>query len=280
MNPGRRNHFRGDRVEGPVNPRDLLSRLLPVAASLVATAPVWPILQPGAPIADELLEPGEVAVIVPIVLVFPIAWALLARRRPYAWRIGVLLAAWVLAWSVWTVSLGSYASPPTIDDGLRWHLVGAGLLVAGAAAYEARQFAQVGARLLPGALVWLLGVAITLAIPVVGQEKVPPRDAVLPLPAGMTVVHEETGCANTCTRRLTVESADTPAELIRRLGQHLEQTKGWQTTWYSFAPPQFECRRVGWLNPYEVCVELRATGSPSTIEIWLATFNGRDYVVS
>ncbi|MCP2324291.1 hypothetical protein HDA40_002798 [Hamadaea flava] len=262
-----------------MNPRDLVYRLLTVAAAVAATAPVWPVLQPGDPIADELLEPVEVAVLVPMVLIFPIAWALLARRRAYAWRVGLALAVWVLAWSVWTVSAGSYASPPTIDDGLRWHLVGAGLLVAGAVAYEAKRLAHLGARLLPGALVWLLGVTVTLAVPVVGAETVPPSDTVLPLPAGMTVVHEETGCTNACTRRITVEGTGTQAELTRRLGLHLEQTKGWRATWFDFAPPQFQCRHVGWLNPYDTCVELRTTGSASTVEIWLATSNGRDNIV-
>jgi hypothetical protein len=65
-------------VVRPRGPWRWWSRLLPVIGALAATAPVWPIIQPGHPVADEMLEPAEVAVIVPVVVAFPVAWALLA----------------------------------------------------------------------------------------------------------------------------------------------------------------------------------------------------------
>lgn len=174
------------------------SRLLLVVGALAATAPVWPIIQPGDPVADEMLELAEVAVIVPVVLVFPVAWALLGRSRPFAWRVAVVLATCVAGWSLWTVMFGSYGTPPNIDDGLRWYLVATGVIVASATAVESwqgRPRELLTMHWAIGALVWMIGVATTCAIPVVGDQQLPPRDAILPLPAAMTVVHEEARCA-------------------------------------------------------------------------------------
>ena len=64
-------------VSGRPGPWRWWLRLLLVMAAFVGTAPVWPVLQPGDPVADEMLKPAEVAGIVPVVLVFPIgrsAW--------------------------------------------------------------------------------------------------------------------------------------------------------------------------------------------------------------
>jgi hypothetical protein len=41
----------------------------------------------------------------------------------------------------------------------------------------------------------------------------------------------------------------------------------------------FPCRRIGRLNPYEPCLELRSDESTSTVKLRLAYHNGRDRVV-
>lgn len=231
------------------------SRPLLVVGALLATAPVWPGVQPGDPIADEMLEPAEVAGLVPLVLMFPVAWALLGRSRPYAWRVGAGLAVWVAAWSLWTVTFGTWSTPPTVDDGLRWHLIGAALVVAAGA----RPRKPLTGRWMAGAAIATIGVAAIFAIPVVGDPPVPPRDAI-PLPAAMTVLREETGCgANSCYRRFTVTGlgeAD-EAALARRVG----------------------CRRTGWLNAYELCLDLRHDEPAPAVELQVTYYNGRDRVV-
>lgn len=280
-------------VVRPPGPWRRWSRLLLLVGALAATAPVWPILQPGDPVADEMLEPAEVAVIVPLVLVFPVAWALLGRSRPYACRVAIVLATGVAGWSLWTVTFGSYGTPPNIDDGLRWYLVGTGVIVASATAVESwqrRPRELLTMRWAAGALVWLVGVAVTFAIPVVGGQQVPPRDAILPLPPAMTVVHEEARCAmpehfgfgpRSCLRRFTVAATDgaNVRELARRLGEHLQRTKGWPATSYDSSTAHFPCRRIGWLNPYELCLELRPDDSTSTVKLQLAYYNGRERVI-
>lgn len=276
----------------PPGPWRWWSRLLLVVGALAATAPVWPVIQPGDPIADEMLEPAEVAVIVPVVLVFPVAWALLGRSRPYAWRIAAGLVACVAGWSLWTVTFGSYGTPPNIDDGLRWYLLGTGVIVASATAAESwrRPRELLAVRRAAGALAWTIGVAAALATPVVGDERLPPRDAILPLPPAMTVVQEEARCARpgnsgsgprSCFRRFTVAATDEAdvRELARRLGEHLHRAKSWPATWYDPFTVQFPCRRIGRLNPYELCLELRPDESTSTVRLQLAYYNGREHVV-
>lgn len=263
-----------------------------MVGAFAATAPVWPIVQPGDPVADELLEPAEVAVIVPVVLVFPVAWALLGRSRPYALRLAVVLAVGAAGWSLWTVTYGSYGTPPTIDDGLRWYLVGTGVIVGSATAVESwrRPREPLTVRWAAGAIVWTVGAAAAVAIPVVGDQRLPPRDAVLPLPPAMTVVHEEARCATpenfgfgprSCFRRFTVAATDAAnaRELAGRLGGHLQRAKGWRGTWYDPSTAGFPCRRIGWLNPYELCLELRSDEATSTVTLRLAYYNGRERVV-
>jgi hypothetical protein len=275
----------------PPGPWRRWSRLLAVAGALAATAPVWPVIQPGDPVADEMLQPAEVAVIVPVVLAFPVAWALLGRSRPYARRVAIVLDAGVAGWSLWTVRYGTYDTPPNIDDGLRWYLVGTAVIVASATVIEAwrrgiRQ--QLSRRWAAGVLVWMVGVAATFAIPVVGdkQEKVPPHDAILPLPPTVTVVREGTGCARPefgprfCFRRFTVAATDGAdrRELARRISEHL-RTKGWPAAWDDTSTGQSPCQPIGWFNPYELCVELRPDESGSTAEVELAYYNERTQVV-
>jgi hypothetical protein len=134
----------------------------------------------------------------------------------------------------------------------------------------------------------MIGVAAAVAVPVVGGERLPPAGAILPLPAGMTVVHEEAGCAvpeqfgpRSCLRRFTVAATDGAdvRQLARRLGEHLQRTKGWPGRWYDSSTVQFPCRRIGWLNPYELCADLRLDESRSTVQVQLAYYNGREQVI-
>ncbi|MEU4291745.1 hypothetical protein AB0E63_26255 [Kribbella sp. NPDC026596] len=231
--------------------------------------------------------------IVPVILVFPLAWALLARSRPYAARVALVLAGCVAGWSLWTVVLGSYGTPPNVDDGLRWYMLGAGAIVASATVVESwprRSRELLSTRWAVGVLVWMVGVVATVAVPVVGDQQLPPRDAVLPLPLTMAVVGEEAGCARprpgelgprSCMRRFTVAATDgaNVRELARRMGEHLERTRGWPARWYDSSTAQFPCRRVGWLNPYELCIQSRPDESLSTVEVQLVYYNGREQVI-
>ncbi|WP_173053466.1 hypothetical protein [Phytohabitans houttuyneae] len=87
-----------------------------VGGALLATFPVWPGVQPGEPVADELLPPAEVALLVPIVLLFPLAWALLGGRRRPGLAVGAVLVLAVGVWAGGTVTLAGYGTPPSVDD--------------------------------------------------------------------------------------------------------------------------------------------------------------------
>ncbi|MFI5891451.1 hypothetical protein ACIA5D_15210 [Actinoplanes sp. NPDC051513] len=260
------------------------SRLRYVAAALAATFPVWPGIQHGEPIADEMLSVAEVALVVPVVLILPAAWALLGRSHPFGRRVGALLAGGVALWSAGTVTLADYATPSTVDDFLFWHLVTAGLLVGGAAFLEWRRrpFRLSVPRAAAGLALWALACAIALTVPV-PDRMVPPSDAVLPLPSGIELRTDEVAChrfneAEYCTRTMTVGS--TGNDLARRLGRHLEQSKGWHLTWYDFAPtPSVECRPAGRLvNPYRLCLEVRDDARTTGLEIHLGYANPHDPV--
>ncbi|MEV4621197.1 hypothetical protein AB0J74_21120 [Asanoa sp. NPDC049573] len=275
-------------VVRPSGPWRWWSRLLSVVGALATTAPVWPIIQPGDPFADETLEPAEVADR-PCGPCVPAAWALLGWCRPYAGRAAGVLAA-CAGWSLWTSTFGSYGTRPNVDDGLRWHLVGTGVIVASATVIEASRRGlrqQLSKRRAAGVLVWIVGVAAIFAISVVGDEQLPPRDAILPLPPAMTVAHEEAGCATpkqfpprTCWRRLTVAATDNAPvqDLTRGLGQHLERTKGWRVTWYGFdSDPHIECRPAAWMaNPYRLCADVRSGKQPSTVDMRFVLANPHD----
>jgi hypothetical protein len=247
-------------------------RLSVVGLALLATAPIWPGLQPGEPILDEMLAPAEVAVIVPVVLVFPAAWALLGRTRRYGRSFGLTMAGLVLGWSSWTANVAEYGSPPNVDDGLRWYLLTAAALVVGAVVVEARRHL---ARLnLPGAACWVVGIVVTAFVPVIGYAPRPPDDVVLPLPSGMTVVADRTDCVQSCVRRLVVTATGMRGQdVARRLGEHLEHARDWQATWYEFTPlPDLACRETGWItNPYTLCASIRIVDEQrSKVEIMLA----------
>ncbi|ALG05605.1 hypothetical protein AOZ06_00475 [Kibdelosporangium phytohabitans] len=233
--------------------------------AVLATAPVWPVLQPREPIADELLAPAEVAVIVPVVLAFPVAWALLARTRQRGWLVGWVLVALVLTWSSWTAHFGDYASPPDVDDGLRWYLLTAATAVVAGAAIDAHRLDLTWAL---GAACWVAGLVLTTMVPVLDGAPMPPEDAVLPLPPGMTVVANQGTCEDSCQRTLLVTATGVRADdLATRLGEHLRQAKGWQVEFIGFtARPQVECRPNGWLaDPYELCAGITVDNQPEGV---------------
>lgn len=238
------------------------------AGALLATFPIWPVVQPGEPIADEPLAPAEMAPLVPIVLLFPLAWALLGRRRRAGLAVGAAFVTAVAVWAFGTARVADYATPPTVDDWLRYHLLVSGVLVAVATAVSARR--PVGVRWAAGLALWLAGVGVLLTVPVLDGEEVPPRDALLPLPPGVSLVGEDAG-------RFTLaatDGADQPA-LVRRVGDHLRDAKGWRVTWYDFtSTPDIDCRPAGRIaNPYRLCVWFHVEPGRSTVELRLGYSN-------
>jgi hypothetical protein len=253
-----------------------------VGAAVAATVPVWPGVQPGDPVADELLAPAEVALMVPIVLAFPLAWALLGRSRRVGVGAAAILCGCVLCWSVGTLDLGSYASPPTVDDWLRGYLVvAAGVTVAATVLDWRTPAGPPWPVQAVGVALWVAGLGLTVAVPVVGGAPMPPRDALLPLPPATAVADERAVCESSCVRTFTLVATDGAAgpELARRVGAHLADAKGWTVTWYGFSPdPDIACRPAGWLaNPYRLCVSLRVTEA-STVECRLVYANAHDPV--
>lgn len=225
--------------------------------------------------------------IVPVVLILPLAWALIGRSRQVGRAIGVALVGCVAAWSVGTARFAGYATPPTVDDGLRYYLVTAGCLVAIGVAVEVGWHRTSPAplpasrrRRTAGLVAWVVGVGAIAAVPVLDGEPMPPRDAFLPLPPAVLLLGEEAACVTpgrSCVRRFTVAATDgaNARDLARRLGRHLADTKGWTVTWYDFAPePVIPCRPgAGLANPYRLCAELRIDERDSTVEVWFAHSN-------
>jgi hypothetical protein len=250
------------------------SRLSLVGYALLATAPIWPVLQPREPILDEMLAPGEVAILVPVVLVFPVAWALLSRTERVGQLFGWGLVLMVLTWSSWTAEFGEYATPPNIDDGLRWYLLTAAAVVVAGVAWDAR---KIDRRWVVGVACWVLGLGITVTVPVLDDGPMPPEDLLLPVPRNMTVVSHEATCTPYCTRNIVVTGEMPAADLARQLGEHLAQAKGWQVTSYDFTPePHLTCRKYGWLvNPYKVCGSIRVVDD-RRIEIHFGNSNNHN----
>jgi hypothetical protein len=243
-----------------------------VGGALLATFPVWPGVQPGEPVADELLPPVEVALLVPIVLLFPLAWALLGGRRRPGLAVGAVLVLAVGVWAGGTVTLAGYGTPPSVDDWLRYHLLFSGILVAVAAAVTNRS-AWLRPRVGAGLALWLAGAGALLAVPVLDGVPAPPRDALLPLPPGVVLVSEEAG-------RFTLtasDGAEQPA-LVRRVGDHLRDAKGWHMTWYDFtSAPDIDCRPAGLIvNPYRLCAWFLVEPGRSTVELRLGYSNPYD----
>jgi hypothetical protein len=223
---------------------------------LLATAPIWPVLQPRSPIRNEMLSPGEVAVLVPVVLIFPAAWALLGRTERTGRLFGFTLTLLVLSWSTWTAEYGEYATPPNIDDGLRWYLLAAASVVAAGVVRDER---KVNRQWALGAAGWTLGMVVTVTVPVLDVGPMPPEDALLPLPPSMTVLTHEAVCDPYCSRRFVVTGQMPMPDLAQQLVDHLELVGGWQVKRYGFtSDPDLTCREIGGLvNPYKLCGDVR-----------------------
>jgi hypothetical protein len=262
------------------------SRLLTLAGSLLATLPVWPRPERDGAGSNGVQLPGEMWIIVPIVLAFPVAWVLLGRTRRHGLLVGWVLAGLVAAWSLWTANFAEYGTPPDVDDGLRWYLLTAGVVVVASVLIEARrQVRRLDRRWALGAVCWVIGMGVTAMIPVLDRSPMPPAEAVLPLPPPMIVVSDHGDCGTDglfCSRRIVVAATNgmTTNDLVRRLGEHLEVAKGWKVQWYSSsAAPYLACRPVGWLvNPYELCADLRVEQGQSTVEVRLGHSNRYDPV--
>jgi hypothetical protein len=264
-------------LAGPPGPWSLRSRLLVVAAAAAGAALTF---------ADDTLRPAETAAAVAMLLVFPVAWVLLARSPRTGGLVGAVLVAGTAVWSLGTVRLASYETPPNVDELLRWQLAVTGGLVAAVGLYEWKGRRRGGRRWVAGIAVWAAGVAATVAVPNVDGGQMPPRDAVLPLPPAMTMVSEQASChpmpagGSTCVRRFTVTSTDRAPdqELIRQVGEHLERDKGWSVTWSGSSPtPGVDCRRAGWfLDPYRLCVWMSVDEEQSGVEISLGYSNRHD----
>jgi hypothetical protein len=264
-------------LAGPPGPWSLRSRLLVLAAAAAGAAPTF---------ADDTVRPAETAVIVAMLLIFPLAWVLLARSPRTGGLVGALLVAGTAVWSLATVRLASYMTPPNVDELLRWQLAVTGGLVAVAGVYEWKGRRYGGRRWLAGIAGWAVGVAAIIAVPNVDGGQMPPRDAVLPMPPSIAIADEQASChpmpagRRTCLRVLTITATDgaPEEELMRRVGEHLERDKGWRATWYPYSPtPEVECRDAGWfLDPYRLCVWLRPDEERSAVQVWLGYSNRHD----
>jgi hypothetical protein len=264
-------------LAGPPGPWSLRSRLLVVAATAAGAALTF---------ADDTLRPAETAAVVAMLLIFPLAWVLLARSPWTGGLVGALLVAGTAVWSLGTVRMANYETPPNVDELLRWQLAVTGGLVAAAGLYEWKGRRYGGRRWIAGIAVWAIGVATIVAVPNVDDGQMPPRDTVLPLPPAMTLAGEQASChpmptgGRTCVREFTLTATDGAAkeELMRRLGEHLQRDKGWTVTWYPYSPtPDVECRDAGWfLDPYNLCIWLRPDEERSTVQVWLGYSNRHD----
>lgn len=273
MNPWGRRYRE---LAGPPGPWSLRARLVMIAAAAAAATPTF---------AVDTLRPAETAVIVATLLIFPLAWGLLARSARTGTLVGAILVGGTAVWSLATNRLASYETPPNVDELLRWQLAATGAVVAAAGLYEWRGRRHGGRRWVAGIAAWAAGVATIVAVPNVDDGQMPPRDAVLPLPPAMTVASEEANChpmptgGRTCVRVFTIAVDGAPdKELMRRVGEHLERDKGWSVTWRRFSDtPEVRCRRAGWfLDPYKLCVWMRVDEERSAVQVSLGYYNHHD----
>ena len=272
-------------VPPPSRPWSVPARVLAFAGTVAATIPVWPALQLARTIA--IPQPAIGAVIVAVVLLPPLAWTILGNDRRFGLSISVALTACVTAWAWATAVVAERATLATLDALLRGYLGVTTCAVAAAALLPTRQRTTMWVaarqptgvlrlRIATGTLVWIAAALATLTGPVHAPGPVPPSDLVLPLPPGMTLLDQQTSCPTPhqpCARQLTIAAPDSPAtaQLIQQLGRHLQQTKGWSLTWYTFTPiPDIACRPAGWASgPYLLCAELRVDEHRPAVEIQL-----------
>jgi hypothetical protein len=249
------------------------SRLLALGGAFLATIPTWPALD-GAFRSGPTFEAGELVALVAMVLLVPIAWVVVA---PGPGRVvGALLVASVAGWSIATRLWASWTTPPTVDNALRGYLaVGCAIVVT--ARWLDRHRYPIIRRPWPGLA--LLGVACAAVVvpPAVGDASIPGREALLPLPRGVVIVAEDSGCESrsSCERsfQLTAGDGATAQEVAGRLTRHLED-RGWRIGVEHEAKA---CRPVGYLaNPYRTCVSIVHLRASGTVEVLFEVFNPRE----
>ncbi|MEV0714906.1 hypothetical protein [Asanoa sp. NPDC050611] len=252
-------------------------RLLALLGAFLATIPTWPALddvfRTGAVTQDRPnFEGGELALLVAIVLVVPITWVAVGQGPGRL--VGALLVASVTGWSLTTRLWASWATPPTVDDVLRGYLIVGCAIVAAALWLDRHRnpITRLGLALLG------VGCAAIVALPTVGNASTPARDALLPLPKGVVIVAEDSGCESggSCERGFQLTGTD-PQATVRLLTRHLED-RGWRI---GDEHQGKACRRLGYLaNPYRACVSVSYLRGPGTVEVRFDVFNPREPRIS
>jgi hypothetical protein len=236
-------------------------RPLALFGALLGTVPAW-----------LSFDAGELAVLLPIVLVAPLSWVALARDSRAGPVVGALLVVCVCVWSVVTQLWASWATPSTMDDVLRGHLAVACSIVLIALRRE-RHRMRLARRPRLGLVLLVIACAAVVAVPDVGDAPIPDRAALLPLPEGVVIVAEEAGCdwPGSCQRRFeTVDEHG--ADLMPRLTQHLKD-RGWQMGTEHLDKA---CRPLGYVaNPYRTCVSLLYLRGRGTVEVLFDIYNPR-----
>jgi hypothetical protein len=243
-------------------------RPLAVAGAVLATMPAWPSFE-----ADEL------AVLLAIVLLVPLSWVMLAGESAWGPRVSAVLVVCVCGWSVATRLWASWATPSTVDDALRAYLA-VGCTTVVTVLWVERRRARLVHRSRVGLVLLIVSSAAVVALPAVGEAPVPDRESLLPLPAGVVVVAEDTGCdwPGSCHRRFEVvaEDGSDPAEVLYRLVRHLEG-RGWRIG----AEHRDEaCRPLGYVaNPYRSCVTVLYLRGRGTVEVLFDIYNPREPLI-
>jgi len=225
------------------------------------------------PVLLRALDDPEFLVAAALVLVVPVAWAVQAPPRRAAVVVGLVLVAEALAWALLTRWYGTWAAPPTFDDLLRGYLVAGCVTIAVALVVlrRHRPATRVGLAVLAAVAI------LTAGVPAVGDARVPSRSALLPLPAGLTVVAEEAGCdwRGSCERTFEVDVADgtDPNEVKQRLIRHLER-RGWAI---GTEHVDQACRdSPGLADPYRSCASVHYLRGNGTVRVEFWHFNPRE----
>ncbi|GAA1250361.1 hypothetical protein GCM10009665_46320 [Kitasatospora nipponensis] len=199
-------------------------------------------------------------------LVTPLlCWGMLLRTPLVGTVVGCLLAA--EATGLLCVETGWTATRAVAEVEVAYAPVAAAVLVTGAVVERVRRGPRprrvFGGRWHAGTILFAVYLLATLlvATPVyltigVTEAFTPSSDAVLPLPPGLSVLHDDPGpCGSgTCERVLVVGSPSglSGAEIDARLRAGLTGRHGWQLD-----PAGTGCRRNGWLlDRRPLCVSL------------------------
>jgi hypothetical protein len=239
-------------------------RPLAVFGALLGTVPAWP-----------SFDAGELAVLVPIVLLAPLSWVMLARESRAGPIVGAMLIVCVCGWSVVTQLWASWATPPTVDDVLRGYLAVACSIVLTVLRGE-RHRTRLAQRPRLGLVLLVIACTTVVAVPAVGDAPIPDQASLLPLPQGVVIVAEEAGCdgPGSCHRRFeTVGDHGADAtDVMRRLTRHLEH-RGWRI---GTDHKDQACRPLGYVaNPYQACVSIQYQRGLGTVQVQFDVFNPR-----